>query len=403
MPSNRGVILQKQGVSVENIPYPKLEINENGKKRSCNHGVILKVIASNICGSDMHMVRERTSAKPGLQLGHEITGEIVEVGSDVEFLKVGDWVSVPFNVACGRCKNCIERNTNICLNVNSKMPGGAYGFADMGCWPGGQSEFCLVPYADFNLLPFPKNVTKDQLLDIALLSDILPTAYHGAVCAGVTTGSSVYIAGAGPVGLCAVACCQLLGAGNIFIGDYELDRLQQAMKMGAITIDLNSTDVASVVEKITKNPLVDASIDCVGFESCGHHGMSRHSQEETAEVLNTAIKITRFGGGVGIPGIYLPDPGADNEHGKKGKYSISFGEAWGKAQLIKGGQCPVMKYNRLLLNAILAGRLSVAKFLNINLIQLDDAPKAYKEFNYGASKKFIFDPHNIVGHHPISK
>ena len=138
MPSNRGVVYTGPGkVSVESIDYPELvlrpgpgvpPINEN---RPCPHGVILKVVASNSCGSDQHMVRGRTTAPPGLVLGHEITGEVVETGRDVEYREVGDLVSVPFNVACGRCRNCVERRTDVCLNVNDH-PGGAYGYVDMG-------------------------------------------------------------------------------------------------------------------------------------------------------------------------------------------------------------------------------------------------------------------------------
>ena len=117
--------------------------------------MILKVVTTNICGSDQHMVRGRTTAPPGLILGHEITGEIIEKGSDVEMLNIGDLVSVPFNIACGRCRNCREGKTGICLTVNPARPGAAYGYVDMGGWVGGQAEYVMVPYADFNLLKFP--------------------------------------------------------------------------------------------------------------------------------------------------------------------------------------------------------------------------------------------------------
>src|SRR6202035_5350509 len=146
--------------------------------RKCPHGVILKVVSTNICGSDQHMVRGRTTAPVGLVLGHEITGEVVEAGPGVEFI-----------IACGRCRNCKERKTGICLNVNPDRPGSAYGYVDMGGWVGGQAEYVMVPYADFNVLKFPD---KDQALakirDLTMLSDIFPTGYHGAYTAGVTTG-----------------------------------------------------------------------------------------------------------------------------------------------------------------------------------------------------------------------
>ena len=200
MASNHGVVYLEPGkVEVQSIDYPELKTPQG---RNIDHGVIIKPITTNICGSDQHMVRGRTTAPPGLVLGHEITGEVIECGSGVEFISKGDLVSVPFNVACGRCRNCKERHTDVCLNVNPSRAGGAYGYVDLGGWVGGQAEYVMVPYADWNLLRFPD---RDQALakirDLTCLSDILPTGYHGCVSAGVTTGSTVLISGAGPLGL----------------------------------------------------------------------------------------------------------------------------------------------------------------------------------------------------------
>src|SRR6202049_3302101 len=216
MPSNRGVAYMGPGnVEVQSIDFPKLAIGD----RKCEHGVILKIVSTNICGSDQHMVRGRTTAPKGLILGHAITGEVIEAGRDVEFSKKGDLVSVPFNIACGRCRNCKERATGVCLNVNPARPGAAYGYVDMGGWVGGQADYVTVPYADFNLLKFPdKAQAMAKIKDLTCLSDILPTGYHGAVSAGVGPGSTVYVAGGGPVGLACAASCQLLGAGVGFVG-----------------------------------------------------------------------------------------------------------------------------------------------------------------------------------------
>src|SRR5579875_2952421 len=231
MASNRGVVYLGPGkVEVQSIDYPKLQ-SPSGKK--LDHAVILKIVSTNICGSDQHMVRGRTTAPPGLVLGHEITGEIIEKGSDVEFLNVGDWVTVPFNIACGRCRNCRAGQTGICLNVNPARPGAAYGYVDMGGWVGGQAEYVLVPYADFNLIKFPnKEQALSKIRDLTMLSDILPTGFHGAVNAGVGVGSVVYVAGAGPVGLAAAASAQILGAAVILIGDMNQERLAHAKKVG---------------------------------------------------------------------------------------------------------------------------------------------------------------------------
>src|SRR6202034_3937778 len=236
MAGNRAVAYVGPGrVKVETIDYPGLElrdgpgVNPANVGRKCPHGVILQVVSTNICGSDQHMVRGRTTAPEGLVLGHEITGEVIEKGPDVEFINEGDLVSAPFNIACGRCRNCREGKTGICLNVNGDRAGGAFGYVDMGGWIGGQAEYVMAPYADFSLLKFPdKHQALQKIEDLTLLSDIFPTGYDGAVKAGVTTGSTVYVAGAGPVGLACAAACQLLGAAVVIVGDMIPERLAQA-------------------------------------------------------------------------------------------------------------------------------------------------------------------------------
>src|SRR5258708_11554793 len=238
MASNRGVVYVGPGkVEVRNIDYPKL-VNPGGKK--INHGVILKVVVTNICGSDQHMVRGRTTARQGVVLGHEITGEVSELGSNVEFIKVGAPVSTPFNVACGRCRTCRERETGVCLTVNPGRAGGAYGYVDMGGWIGGQAEYVMIPYADFNLLKFPdKAQAMEKIQDLTCLTDILPTGYHGCVNAGVTSGSTVLISGAGPVGLAAAASAMLLGAAGVVVSVFHKERLAHTPPFRLETLDLS--------------------------------------------------------------------------------------------------------------------------------------------------------------------
>src|SRR5688500_3164515 len=285
MSSNKGVAYIKPGVvEVQKIDFPKLALGD----RKCNHGVILKIVTTNICGSDQHMVRGRTTAPEGLILGHEITGEVIEAGRDVEFIKVGDLVSVPFNIACGRCRNCKEGRTGICLNVNPSRSGAAYGYVDMGGWVGGQAQYVMVPYADFNLLKFPdKDQALEKIKDLTLLSDIFPTGYHGAVTAGVGPGSIVYVAGAGPVGLACAASCHLLGAACVIVGDMIPERLAQAKSFGCEVIDLRKdVSLPDQIAAIIGQPEVDAAVDCVGFEAHGHGADS--VKEQPATVLNTA-------------------------------------------------------------------------------------------------------------------
>src|SRR5215510_5993291 len=260
MAGNRCVVYQGPGkVEVQDIGYPELALPEQNRK--CEHGVILKIVSTNICGSDQHMVRGRTTAPIGQTLGHEITGEVIEVGRDVEFIKKGDLCSVPFNIACGRCVNCKEGKTGICLNVNPDRPGAAYGYVDMGGWVGGQAQYVMVPYADFNLLVFPdRDKAMTRIRDLALLSDIFPTGYHGARTAGVTTGSIAYVARAGPVGLACAASCLLLGAAVVVVGDLNPERLAQARSFGCETVDLTrDATLPEQLEQLLGVPEADAA------------------------------------------------------------------------------------------------------------------------------------------------
>ena len=394
MCQNHGVAYIKPGeVEIQSIDYPKLAIGD----RKCEHGVILKIVCTNICGSDQHMVRGRTTAPAGLIHGHEITGLVIEAGRDVEFIKVGDLVSVPFNIACGRCRNCKAGQTGICLNVNPSRPGAAYGYVDMGGWVGGQAEYVMVPYADFNLLKFPdKDQAMAKIKDLTLLSDIFPTGYHGAVSAGVGPGSTVYVAGAGPVGLACAASCHLLGAAVVIVGDMITERLEQAKSFGCEVIDLRKdVPLEQAIAAILGVPEVDSFVDCVGFEARGHG--NKASVEQPATVLNTAMAVTRAGGAIGIPGLYVTgDPGAADAAAKEGSLSIRIGLGWARSHSFYTGQCPVMKYHRQLMYAILYDKIQIAKAVNVTVISLKEAPKGYKDFDKGAAKKFVIDPHGMI-------
>ncbi|MDX7952681.1 formaldehyde dehydrogenase, glutathione-independent [Lichenihabitans sp. Uapishka_5] len=392
MSGNRGVVYLGPGkVEVQDIADPKLESPDG---RRIEHAVILKVVSTNICGSDQHMVRGRTTAPAGLVLGHEITGEVIETGTDVEMLAIGDLVSVPFNVACGRCRTCKDGDTGVCLHVNHARPGGAYGYVDMGGWIGGQARYVMVPYADFNLLKFPdRDRAMSKIRDLTMLSDILPTGFHGAVKAGVGVGSTVYVAGAGPVGLAAAASARLLGAACVMIGDFNPDRLAHAAKVGFEPIDLGKHDrLGELVAAVVGVPEVDAAIDAVGFEARGHAG-----GEQPATVLNQMMEITRAAGSVGIPGLYVTeDPGAAEQAARTGNLSLRLGLGWSKALSFHTGQTPVIRYNRMLMQALLYDRLPIADIVNAQVISLEDAPRGYETFDKGAAAKFVLDPHGLL-------
>lgn len=397
MPSNRGVVyLGPKKIEVQALDFPKLVDASNGKK--IEHGVILKVVATNICGSDQHIYRGRFPMPSGEQLGHEVTGEIIEAGRDVLFMQKGDLVSVPFNVACGRCCNCKAQRTEICKNVNPEKDCGAYGF-NLGGWKGGQAEYHMVPYADFNLLKFPdKAQAMERIESLALLSDILPTGFHGCVSAGVRAGSTVYIAGAGPVGRAAAAGARLLGASCIIVGDMNPERLRLVRDAGYETADLaTKVPLPDQIEAILGEREVDCGVDAVGFEAHGHGSESNTEKPET--VLNDLMGVVRAGGGMGVPGVYAEgDPKAKTKEAKQGKMLLDFGKNWIKSPSIMAGQAPVMKYNRQLMQAILWGRMDYLRdVVATEVISMDEALDAYRDFDEGSAKKFIIDPHGMIG------
>jgi glutathione-independent formaldehyde dehydrogenase len=403
MADNRGVAYIEPGkVEVQDIDFPELELQDgpgvhpDNVGRKTPHGAILRIVSTNICGSDQHMVRGRTTAPAGLILGHEITGEVIETGPGVEFIKEGDLCSVPFNIACGRCRTCKEGDTGVCLNTNPERPGAAYGYVDMGGWVGGQANYVMVPYADWNLLKFPdKDQAMEKILDLTMLSDIFPTGFHGVYTAGVGPGSTVYVAGAGPVGLAAAYSAQLLGAAVVIVGDRIPERLEQARSFGCETVDITKGDPKDQIEQILGVPEVDAACDAVGFEARGHG--SGAESEAPATVLNSIMDVTRAAGKLGIPGLYVTgDPGAVDEAAKQGSLSIRIGLGWAKSHSFTTGQCPVMRYHRGLMQMILNDKAHIADAVNATVVTLDEAPDGYKDFDKGAAKKFVLNPNDLI-------
>jgi glutathione-independent formaldehyde dehydrogenase len=396
MAGNRAVtFMGPHKMEVQDKGYPKLA---DPKGRKIEHAAILKLVTTNICGSDLHIYDGRFAAPTGMQMGHENTGEVVEVGSHVEHIKVGDVCSVPFNVACGTCRNCKERHTDVCLRSNEELGYcGAYGF-NLGGWQGGQAEYMLVPWADFQLLKFPeKDQALEKIRDLTLLSDILPTGYHGCMEARVRTGATVYIAGAGPVGRCAAASAHLLGASCIIVGDDNRKRLDLVKKAGYEVVDTSlNTPVPDQIEAIVGQRWVDAGVDCVGLECHGYGGNSRANEEEA--VINMLADVIKPAGAMGVIGVYTDmDPGAQTPINKQGRLALNLPKAWVKSPSITAGQCPVMHYNRDLMMAILWERMPyLTALLNTEVISLDQAPEAYKVFHDGSPKKFVIDPHNTT-------
>ncbi|GLY77778.1 glutathione-independent formaldehyde dehydrogenase [Actinoallomurus iriomotensis] len=380
----RAVVYAGPGrVELREVALPGLDVRPapGVLPRRCDHGVILRTLATCVCGSDQHTLHGPGSA-PGMVLGHELTGVVIEVGRDVQRVRVGDVCSVPFNVACGRCANCRAGLTGHCLGVNPHRPGATYGMGEgFGGWAGLQAEYALVPYADFNLYVFPDaDQARERLLDVALLGDILPTGYHAAKGAAVGPGAKVYIAGAGPVGLACAAACRLLGAAVVILGDFNGERLEHARSVGFEAVDLARGDLPEMVADLTGRPLVDAGIDCVGASAPGLDG----DGVPLASALNDVVSVVRPGGAIAVPGVYSA--------AGRPALGVNLGGIWSKALTVGSGATPARRYQDELAEALLAGGLAIGDVVGATPVPLDGAVEAYARFGAGAGRKFVLIP-----------
>jgi glutathione-independent formaldehyde dehydrogenase len=353
-------------LAVEEVEDPKIEDPLDA---------VIRITTANICGSDLHPYEGRVDMDAGMVLGHENMGIVEEVGSAVGRIKVGDRVSVPFNLACGTCRNCNDGWTSACLRANpSGQPGAGYGYPMMGPYRGGQAELLRVPWADFNLLELPAGTEKES--DFTLLSDIFPTGYHGTELAKVTPGKTVAIFGAGPVGLLAAMSANTRGASQTFVVDFHPDRLALAERIGATAINLADGDVAEAIMDATDGFGVDCGVEAVGYQAHDSAG-----QEHPAMVLDNLVNVVRATGSIGVVGVYEPeDPGASTDGAKEGRYGFDFGTAFTKGISIGTGQCPVKKYNRYLRDLIIRDQASPSIIVSHD-VSLDEAVEAYDKFD----------------------
>jgi glutathione-independent formaldehyde dehydrogenase len=354
-----------RNVSVDQVDDPRIEAPTD---------VLVKITSTAICGSDLHMYEGRTSVEPGTVFGHENMGTVVETGPGVVSVKKGDRVVMPFNVACGFCKNCVAGKTAFCLTVNPGFAGGAYGYVAMGPYRGGQAEYLRVPFADFNCLKLPPG--NEHEADFALLADIFPTGYHATELAEVSPGETVTVMGAGPVGLMAAYSALLKGAARVFLVDGVPSRLRMAEQIGAIPINYKEGDAAEQVKAATGGEGTDKGVDAVGFQATVPHG-----EEQPAVVLNTLIEAVRATGMLGVVGLYVPsDPGAPSEDAKHGELLFKMGRFFEKGLLMGSGQANVKAYNRQLRDMIIAGRAKPS-FVVSKELPLDKAPEGYQHFD----------------------
>jgi glutathione-independent formaldehyde dehydrogenase len=306
--------------------------------------------------------------------GHENMGIVEEVGSGVTRIKAGDRVSLPFNVACGFCRNCLAGKTAFCLTVNPPYAGGAYGYVGMGPYTGGQAEYLRVPFADFNALVLPPGDEHEN--DFAMLADIFPTGYHATVLADLNPGETIVVFGAGPVGLMAAYSAVIKGASKVFVVDKVASRLELAEQIGAIPIDFSAGDPVEQISDQTDGVGADKGVDAVGYQATANDG-----EEQPAVVLNQLVDAVRHTGRLGIVGLYLPkDPGAPDENAANGRLLFNVGRFFEKGQQMGTGQADAKAYNAQLRDLIVAGR-ATPSFVVSKELPLEDAPDAYARFD----------------------
>ena len=371
-------------VELENVDDPRIE-----SPSDC----IVRITSTGICGSDLHMYEGRTAVEPGTVFGHENMGIVEEVGPAVVTIRKGDRVVLPFNVACGVCFNCSRGFTSACLIVNPDNASGAYGYAQMGPYRGGQAELLRVPFADVNCLKLPGGPGDELEDDFVLLSDVFPTGYHGAELAGVSPGTSVAVFGAGPVGLLAAYSSILRGAGEVYVVDAVPERLQKVREIGATPVDFRDGDpVEQIFELRRKNariagamrpgeaekmPGVMSAIDAVGYQARQDDG----KKEQPNLVLEQLIRVVNPTGRIGIVGVYTTaDPKGVDKHAKKGELQLPWGQLFEKGISVGSGQTPVKAYNLFLRDLIIAGRARPS-FIISHRLPLTAAPQAYQKFD----------------------
>jgi threonine dehydrogenase-like Zn-dependent dehydrogenase len=365
-------------VRVESVPDPEI-LNP--------HDVIVRVTSTAICGSDLHLYDGMIpSLVAGDILGHEFMGEVVERGSAITNLGVGDRVVVPFTIACGACGSCRRELWSLCDNSNpnawlaAKLYGysgsGLFGYSHIyGGYAGGQAEYVRVPFADVGPFKVPASLPDERVL---LLSDILPTAYMAAENAGITRGSVVAVWGCGPVGLLTIACAYALGAERVIAIDRVESRLELARtRCRAETINFDDDDVLASLRTMTAGRGPDACIDAVGMEAHGGGSFgARYDRAKTSvrlatdrlEALRQAIMACGKGGVVSIPGVY-------------GGYldKVPMGAAFAKGLTLRMGQTHVHRYMPRLLDMIERQALDPS-FVISHTLTLDEAPSGYRLF-----------------------
>ena len=382
----------KQRVTVDEVPEPTI-LNARD--------AIVRITSTAVCGSDLHLYNGFIpTMKRGDVLGHEFMGEVVEVGSAVRNLAIGDRVVVPFPIACGACLNCERELYSLCENSNPNAwmaeklmgysPAGIFGYSHMlGGYAGGQAEYARVPFADVGPIKVPEGMPDEKAL---FLSDILPTGYMAAENCNIQPGDTVAVWGCGPVGQFAIRSAFLLGAERVIAIDRFPYRLRWAReRAGAETLNYEECDVHETLKDMTAGRGPDSCIDAVGMEAHAPGLTGAYDRAKQALMLETdrpvalrqAIFACRSGGTVSVPGVY---------GGFLDKFP--FGAVMNRSLTIKTGQTHVQRYMRPLMQRIESGELDPS-FVISHQMRLDEAPHAFDMFMNKADEcmKVVLKPH----------
>jgi threonine dehydrogenase-like Zn-dependent dehydrogenase len=371
--------MSKNKVEVRDVPDPKI-LNQRD--------AIIRITSTAICGSDLHLYDGFVpSMMKGDILGHEFMGEVVEMGSEVKNLQIGDRVVVPFPIACGGCWSCGQELYSLCENSNpnawmaEKMwghsPAAIFGYSHMlGGYAGGQAQYARVPFADVGPIKIPDELEDEQVL---FLSDIFPTGYMAAESCNIQPGDTVAVWGCGPVGQFAIKSAYLLGAERVIAIDRFEYRLRMAReKAGAETLNYEEVDVLEALKEMTGGRGPDACIEAVGMESHGQGVEYAYDRIKQAAMLETdrpialreAIQACRNGGTLSVPGVF-------------GGFidKVPFGSLMNRSITVKTGQTHVQRYLQPLLERIQKGEID-PRFVITHRLRLDDAPDAYEAFKH---------------------
>jgi threonine dehydrogenase-like Zn-dependent dehydrogenase len=365
-------------VQVETVPDPKI-INPRD--------AIVKITTTAICGSDLHLYDGlNPTMQKGDILGHEFMGEVVELGREVNNVKIGDRVVVPFTISCGSCFFCNRDLWSLCDNSNPNAwmvekvmghsPSGLFGYSHMtGGYAGGQAEYARVPFADVGLFKIPDGLTDEQ---VVFLTDIFPTGYMAAENCDIKQGDTVAIWGCGPVGQFAIRSAFMLGADRVIAIDRVPERLHMAKDGGAQILNYEEIEVGEALKEMTGGRGPDAVMDAVGMEA---HGMGLEGfydkamqavkmETDRPNVLRQAIVACRKGGTVSVPGVYT---------GFVDK--MPMGAFMNKGLTMKTGQTHVHRYLRPLLERVQNGEIDPS-FVITHRLPLDQAPQGYEIFKH---------------------